>query len=120
MHIQKIQIKNFKAFQDVTINLNSDVNIFTGKNNSGKTTILEAVALWHECFNKLINQEGQTTINTFWEEERDSKTATINSRKYFLLNEINSIRSANFVDIFHQQERNNQTNGTKLERETRR
>jgi predicted ATPase len=107
MHIQKIQIKNFKAFQDVTINLNSDVNIFTGKNNSGKTTILEAVALWHECFNKLINQEGQTTINTFWEEERDSKTATINSRKYFLLNEINSIRSANFVDIFHQQERNN-------------
>jgi len=107
MHIQTIQIKNFKAFQDVTINLNSDVNIFTGKNNSGKTTILEAVALWHECFNKLINQEGQTTINTFWEEESDSKTATINSRKYFLLNEINSIRSANFVDIFHQQERNN-------------
>lgn len=107
MHIQTIQIKNFKAFQDVTINLNSDVNIFTGKNNSGKTTILEAVALWHECFNKLINREGQTTINTFWDEEKDSKTATIRSRQNFLLNEINSIRSANFVDIFHQQERNN-------------
>ena len=63
MYIQTIQIKNFKAFQDVSINLNSDVNIFTGKNNSGKTTILEAVALWHECFNKLIRQGGSTTRN---------------------------------------------------------
>ncbi len=89
MHIQTIQIKNFKAFQDVTINLNSDVNIFTGKNNSGKTTILEAVALWHECFNKLIDQ-----------------TAT-NYEKYLSFSEVNSVRIPNCEDIFYQQKKRN-------------
>jgi predicted ATP-dependent endonuclease of OLD family len=89
MHIQKIQIKNFKAFQDVTINLNSDVNIFTGKNNSGKTTILEAVALWHECFNKLIDQYETTATN------------------YVSFSEVNSVRIPNCEDIFYQQKKLN-------------
>ncbi|MFN9469562.1 MAG: AAA family ATPase, partial [Pseudanabaena sp.] len=56
MFIQKFQIQNFKSFQDVTLYFNKDVNILTGKNNSGKTTVLEALSLWHECFTKLIIQ----------------------------------------------------------------
>ena len=104
MHIEKIQIKNFKAFQDVTINLNSDVNIFTGKNNSGKTTILEAVALWHECFNKLIRQPGRATRNY----KRGDYILGNTQEKYFPFNEINSVRSPNFEDIFHQQQKNDQ------------
>ncbi len=102
MHIQKIQIKNFKAFQDVTINLNSDVNIFTGKNNSGKTTILEAVALWHECFNKLIRQAGRATNNY----KKGDYILGNTQEKYFPFNEINSVRSPNFEDIFYQQQKN--------------
>lgn len=102
MYIQTIQIKNFKAFQDVSINLNSDVNIFTGKNNSGKTTILEAVALWHECFNKLIRQGGSTTRNY----KKGYYILGNIQEQYFLFNEINSVRSPNFEDIFYQQEKN--------------
>jgi AAA15 family ATPase/GTPase len=102
MHIQTIQIKNFKAFQDVTINLNSDVNIFTGKNNSGKTTILEAVALWHECFNKLIRQAGRATNNY----KKGDYILGNTQEKYFPFNEINSVRSPNFEDIFYQQQKN--------------
>jgi len=41
---------------DITLYFNKDVNILTGKNNSGKTTVLEALSLWHECFTKLIIQ----------------------------------------------------------------
>jgi len=50
MFIKKFKITNFKSFQNTEIYFNSDVNILTGPNNSGKTTILEALAFWHECF----------------------------------------------------------------------
>ncbi len=56
MTIEKIKIKNFKVFKNVSFTLNKEINIFTGVNNSGKTTVLEAIALWNECFNKLIKQ----------------------------------------------------------------
>jgi AAA15 family ATPase/GTPase len=63
MNIKSINIKNFKSFKNITINLNPDLNIFTGVNNSGKTTILEAIALWSECFRKLINQAKRSGLN---------------------------------------------------------
>lgn len=37
--------------------LDPDFNVFTGVNNSGKTNLLEAIALWHECFNRLIRHQ---------------------------------------------------------------
>lgn len=43
--ITKLVIKNFKKFDDVVIPLGSPV-IFVGPNNSGKTTALQALALW--------------------------------------------------------------------------
>jgi AAA15 family ATPase/GTPase len=56
MFVQKFQVQNFKSLQDITIYFNKDVNVLTGKNNSGKTTVLEAISLWQECFTKLITQ----------------------------------------------------------------
>ena len=45
MKIDKLLIKNFKIFEDITIHFNNDINIFVGENDSGKTTILEALSL---------------------------------------------------------------------------
>lgn len=45
MKVKKLKIINYKLFQNVTIEMNDDVNIFVGENNSGKTTILEALAI---------------------------------------------------------------------------
>jgi predicted ATP-dependent endonuclease of OLD family len=45
MSIEKIKIKNFKIFKDETIHFKSDVNIFVGENDSGKSTILEALSI---------------------------------------------------------------------------
>jgi energy-coupling factor transporter ATP-binding protein EcfA2 len=39
-------IRNFKRFEDVSIELGNPV-VFIGPNNSGKTTALQALALWH-------------------------------------------------------------------------
>lgn len=107
MHIESLHIQHFKSFQDVIIDFNADVNIFTGKNNSGKTTVLEAIALWQECFAKLLNQA---------KVGREGKKATPYKKgdyilgntgnKYFPFDEINSIRSPNFSDIFYQKESN--------------
>ncbi len=56
MIIDRLNITNFKVFKKESFTFNNEMNIFTGINNSGKTTVLEAIALWSECFNKLIKQ----------------------------------------------------------------
>jgi len=45
MTINKIVVKNYKLLQNVVIPLNPDVNIFVGDNDSGKSTILEALCI---------------------------------------------------------------------------
>jgi len=43
--LTKLTIRNFKRFEDVTVDLGQSV-VFVGPNNSGKTTALQALALW--------------------------------------------------------------------------
>lgn len=46
MHISKIKIQNFKCFNEVfTLELSEGLNIIVGCNESGKSTILEAIHL---------------------------------------------------------------------------
>ena len=49
MYITKIRIQNFKKFQDRTFEFNSDLNILVGDNESGKSTILEAIEMGINC-----------------------------------------------------------------------
>jgi len=99
MTIEKIKIKNFKVFKNVSFTLNKEINIFTGVNNSGKTTVLEAIALWNECFNKLIKQSlrKDTKLNLLKGDYRlGDKT-----QNYFNFEDIVSIRSPYYDDIFY-------------------
>jgi hypothetical protein len=43
--LTRLRIKNFKRFPDADIELGQSV-VFIGQNNSGKTTALQALALW--------------------------------------------------------------------------
>lgn len=45
MIIYKLKIINYKLFQNITIEMNDDINIFVGENDSGKTTVLEALSM---------------------------------------------------------------------------
>jgi len=46
MHIEKVYIENYKVFNGkFEITLNPDINIFVGNNETGKSTILEAIHL---------------------------------------------------------------------------
>jgi predicted ATP-binding protein involved in virulence len=44
MHIKHITVKNFRCFEHLEFDLNSDVNIFVGNNGSGKSAVLDAIA----------------------------------------------------------------------------
>jgi predicted ATP-dependent endonuclease of OLD family len=48
MHIKKLKLKNFKRFDNQLFDFNDDVNIVVGDNESGKSTLLEAIEI---CLN---------------------------------------------------------------------
>lgn len=43
MIIKRLKVKNFKKFQDQTFDFNDDINIVVGDNESGKSSLLEAI-----------------------------------------------------------------------------
>lgn len=45
MHIKKLKIKNFRALEDIYVELDNNVSVIVGPNAAGKTTILEAIRL---------------------------------------------------------------------------
>ena len=46
MHIKHITVKNFRCFENIEFDLNPDVNIFVGNNGSGKSAVLDAIAVY--------------------------------------------------------------------------
>jgi len=100
MRIKRFTIKNFKSFEDVTIEFNPDVNILTGKNNSGKTTMLEALALWHDCFSRKMVRAKRREKNY----QSGDWVLGPTYNRYFPFEQINSIRSPGLEDIFYQRD----------------
>jgi len=50
--IQKVTIRRFKRFEELTFELNGNHVVLAGPNNMGKTTILQAIASWTLAFNR--------------------------------------------------------------------
>ena len=103
MHITSLNIKNFKSFQNVKVHFNPDLNILTGVNNAGKTTILVAISFWIECFAKLI-REAKRSVSNY---KTGDWTLGNTQDKYFRFDEINSVRSPNAEDIFYNRNKKN-------------
>ncbi len=45
MRVKELRIENYKIFKAINVLFNDNVNIFVGENDSGKTTILEALSM---------------------------------------------------------------------------
>lgn len=45
MYIKKLHIENYKLYKNITIELNEELNIFVGNNDSGKSTLLEVISI---------------------------------------------------------------------------
>jgi hypothetical protein len=58
--LTRLRIRNFKRFEDVTVELGNPV-VFIGPNNSGKTTALQALALWDLGLRRWKEKRGSDT-----------------------------------------------------------
>lgn len=113
MYLSKIRIQNFKVFEDVTIMFNSDLNVLTGANNSGKSTVLEAISLWNSCFYRLINRVDRAikSKEQTLASPGDYKLGYVTgrsiyapqsaSKSYFEKKDIIAVRSASHEDIHY-------------------
>jgi DNA replication and repair protein RecF len=43
MHLQKLSLLNFKNYEELNLSFNSRINVFVGKNGSGKTNVLDSI-----------------------------------------------------------------------------
>lgn len=60
--LTRLTIRNFKRFDVATIELGSPV-VFIGPNNSGKSTALQALALWDVGLRRWLEKRGRSTGN---------------------------------------------------------
>lgn len=63
MQINKLTIKNFKRIRNQTYEF-TDFDLLVGYNNSGKSTILQAMAIWQYCVDEFhrAKRKGSTSI----------------------------------------------------------
>lgn len=54
LRIEKIHLKNFKAFKEITFYPNRNFNIIIGENSVGKSSLFEAIHLWEKCYKTYI------------------------------------------------------------------
>ncbi len=59
--LTRLRIRNFKLFEDVDIELGERV-VFVGPNNSGKTSALQALALWNAGVRRWVERRGSGNI----------------------------------------------------------
>jgi AAA15 family ATPase/GTPase len=100
MYISQFKIINFKFFQNIEINFNQTISIITGVNNAGKTTVLQALSLWHECFITLLRVAGSSRGNY----KKNDYILGNTQERYYSFDQINSVLSPNFEDIFYQRD----------------
>lgn len=60
MHITNLKIKNFRAIEDLELNLNKGLNVLIGENNSGKTSIIDLL--------RLVFDKGNYPNEIYWKE----------------------------------------------------
>ena len=54
-HITQVHIKNFKSIEDAVVRL-APFSVLTGVNNSGKSTILQAIWVAFECLRLCVDR----------------------------------------------------------------
>lgn len=71
MKLVEFRVKNFRGIQDISLTDLGDFNIFVGKNNSGKSTIMDAIQFFFRGLQSNIeNNHGEEAHDQMWPEGR--------------------------------------------------
>jgi len=80
--LKSFEINNFRLFQHLSINKLSHVNLIVGKNNSGKSTFLEALQLYVSNASPNIIVDLLEFRQEAWASEADSQSFFINTIRH--------------------------------------
>ena len=84
MAIKKLLIRNYKSIEDTIIEMRPDVNIFVGENDSGKSTILEAISIVATGNLNGRSFEKQIKANLFNQNIREKYIASLKNKKFIM------------------------------------
>lgn len=59
--IAELSIRNFKGIEDITVSFNP-ISLLVGTNNSGKSTVLQAIRLFYYCISKCGSYDGRSRV----------------------------------------------------------
>ncbi|MDI9355432.1 MAG: AAA family ATPase [Chitinophagaceae bacterium] len=60
IQIQSVTVKNFKIFgEEISLRVEHDITVLIGANNSGKTSLIQAIALWKWALEIWLQKEGK-------------------------------------------------------------
>jgi putative ATP-dependent endonuclease of OLD family len=62
--IEKVRIRGYRKFEDITVPASADLNIFVGDNQSGKSTILEAINM--AMSGRVNGRSVAEELNPYW------------------------------------------------------
>ena len=82
MDYTSIRIKNYKLFDDVVLSDLKRVNIIIGKNNSGKSSLIDAVAAAYDCKQYSIIQNNVSGISVGTNVTRKMVESVFNGRDH--------------------------------------
>lgn len=97
MKLKSLKIENFKSIQNTEIFFDEKLSVLTGANNCGKTTIIEAIAFWVECFEKLVSRAKKSVRGRY---NAGDYILGPSTNRYFEFGEITSVRVPHFEDVF--------------------
>ena len=102
MYIEALRIRNFRRLRDVRINLASDISIFVGANNSGKTSAAHAIQLFTSTSRVRFSIHdfsagSWTMIDAFGEGQQDAVLPTISLDIWFNVGPMDLHRIVNLL-----------------------
>jgi energy-coupling factor transporter ATP-binding protein EcfA2 len=60
--ITELRVRNFKKLKKETFTFKSGITLLAGDNNSGKSTIIQAIALWQFCSQEIARHAGSEAL----------------------------------------------------------
>lgn len=96
MYISKLKIKNFKCFDEVEIKFDPNFNLIIGENNSGKSTIFDALRLWQLAFKEFLKDRTNNQQSSF----------RVTQNFSFTIDDISFLRIIDFSNLFKDKNQN--------------
>lgn len=98
--IKRLKVKNFKIHKETEIFFQSPLAMLTGENNSGKTSLLEALMIFSECYQNSLRQIQRSSNKHA--RKGDLSVGQFDFLKSVFIPYFASVRSENYYELFFQ------------------